>query len=53
MNESALFTVASEAANKSPTDTNNSLEVKIDSNRINCSQSIVGTSSDTKESFRK
>ena len=53
MNESALFTVASEAANKSPTDTNNSLEVQIDSNRINCSQSIVGTSSDTKESFRK
>ena len=53
MNESAHFTVAYEAANKSPTDTNNSLEAQIDLNRVNCSQSIVGTSFDAKESFKK
>jgi hypothetical protein len=55
MNESTHFTVASEAANKLPTDTNNNLEVHIDSksNGTSCVQAIVGTSFDSKESFKK
>jgi len=54
MNESTHFTVASEEANKLPTN-NNNLEVHIDSksNSTSCVQAIVGTSFDSKESFKK